>query len=246
MLIVQSNLIPFHSIRIDLCNIYSRIGPSYHRQTIQRTHPMSSGKRIIQGMKGNGVPVPRTMPLCKPHLSLDLAIPWPISMCALDSPLTYSLSLGFKDTQKKNLINRTWRDFRAQLWTYDPEFDPPELAKYNQFGTWIFVARNPKRRMVNGVWQAANKWRIAVDPGGKVFETINCIGTGDIFYLAPGLSDTIRYNLNRIGYIQSKIDNDTNVNGAVIDALNKWNDKTIELDEMVCSLSLSPSHNLDS
>ena len=112
-----------------------------------------------------------------------------------------------------------WRDFKAQLWTYDPEFDPPELAKYDHFGTLIFVARNPKRRMVNWMWQAANKWRIAVDPGGKMFETIDCVDTGDIVYVGAGLSDTIRYNLNRISFLQSRIDKDTNENAAVIDAL---------------------------
>ncbi len=84
-----------------------------------------------------------------------------------------------------------YRDFDAQLWTFDPEFDPPGLKKYDQFGTWIFVARNPNRNRVHWIWQAANKWRIAVDPGGKVFETIYCTGTGDVFYVGAGLSSSI-------------------------------------------------------
>jgi hypothetical protein len=50
--------------------------------------------------------------------------------------------------------------------------------------------------------------RISVDPGGKVFETIYNIGTGDVFYVGAGLSDTIRYNLNRISHLQSDMDKD--------------------------------------
>ena len=76
-----------------------------------------------------------------------------------------------------------YQNFDAQLWTFDPEFDPPALEKYDQFGCFIFVARNPNRNQVHWIWQAANKWRIAVDPGGKVFETIYNIGTGDVFWL---------------------------------------------------------------
>jgi hypothetical protein len=126
-----------------------------------------------------------------------------------------------------------YRDFDAQLWTYDEEFDPPSLKKYDHFGHHIFVARNPNRNNVHWIWQAANKWRIAVDPGGKVFETIYCIGTGDVFYVGAGLSDSIHYNLNIISELQRVMDNEVNDAAEVRRKKRNWDTYTQTLDMVV-------------
>jgi hypothetical protein len=126
-----------------------------------------------------------------------------------------------------------YRDFNAQLWTFDPEFDPPSLAKKDHFGCYIFVARNPNRRRVHWIWQAANKFRLAVDPGGKVFETIYCIGTGDVFYVGAGLSDCIHYNLNRISHLQSSLDKDVDKDEEVRKKEKDWNRATSTLEGAV-------------
>jgi hypothetical protein len=126
-----------------------------------------------------------------------------------------------------------YRDFNAQLWSFDPEFDPPALKRYDQFGSFVFVARNPNRKNVHWIWQAANKWRISVDPGGKVFETIYCVGTGDVFYVGAGLSDSIHYNLNRISKLQSDLDEDIDRLRTIRAKKRTWNEFTQALDMMV-------------
>lgn len=135
-----------------------------------------------------------------------------------------------------NLVNRMYQNFNAQLWTFDPEFDPPDLKKYDQFGCFIFVARNPNRNQVHWIWQAANKMRIAVDPGGKVFETIYNIGTGDVFYVGAGLSDSIRFNLNRISHLQSDMDKDVNTVKEVRGRKRYWDTYTDSLETVLFSL----------
>jgi len=177
----------------------------------------------------------RIMQQCMIHMFLDLVGPLLISMI-----LSLITSLGFcriGNEANYNLVNRMHRDFDAQLWTFDPEFDPPALKKYDQFGCYIFVARNPNRKRVHWIWQAANKYRIAVDPGGKVFETIYNIGTGDVFYVGAGLSDSIRYNLNRISYLQSEMDKEVDRERNVRERKRYWDTYTDSLEMVLFYIS---------
>jgi hypothetical protein len=73
-----------------------------------------------------------------------------------------------------------------------------------------------------GSGRLKNKMRIAADFGGKVFETIYNIGTGDVFYVGAGLSDSIRYNLNRIFHLQGDMDKDVNTVNEVRGRKRYW------------------------
>jgi len=100
--------------------------------------------------------------------------------------------------------------FRAELWSYDPNVDPPSLEYYNQFGSWIFVIRNESghgpKRQDDRPWFQAHKETLSIDPGLKVFQTIYNVGTGDVFMIGHGLGDQLKTLAHRISDYKSKID----------------------------------------
>ena len=121
-----------------------------------------------------------------------------------------------------------WKTYRARLWSFDPSVDPPSMRSLDQFGKWVFVYRNPDKHKINNLWRQVHKERIVIDPGGefyykkmlttwlgKTFETIYCVGTGDIFYVGDGLGHLIQRHLQKISHIQSNRDNEVNTLGHV-------------------------------
>jgi hypothetical protein len=136
-----------------------------------------------------------------------------------------------------------WYHFQAELWTFDPSVDPPCMKKYNQFGRWIFVYRNPHKDRINTAWRQINKERIAVDPGGKIFETVYCVGTGNVFYIGEGLGSDMREQLYRIGKLQSERDDLVNEYPDVVQALAKVNTAKTALYNKVRTFFLSPTQS---
>jgi hypothetical protein len=131
-----------------------------------------------------------------------------------------------------------WYHFQAELWTFDPSVDPPCMEKYDQFGHWIFVYRNPHKDRINTQWRQINKERIAVDPGGKIFETVYCVGTGDVYYIGEGLGTDIREQLYHIAKLQSERDEAVNEYTVVAAALAKVNTAQTALYAKVSQLFL--------
>jgi transposase len=115
--------------------------------------------------------------------------------------------------------------FDAELWTFDPSVDPPSMRKYDQFGHWIFVYRNPHKDKINKAWFNINKETLAIDPGGNIFETIYNKGTGDVFYVGEGLGSDIRHHLRHLSWMQKDRDNRVNsmdsVNGKKEESVRK-------------------------
>ena len=109
--------------------------------------------------------------------------------------------------------------FDAELWTFDPSVDPPCMSKYDQFGSWIFVYRNPDKDKINKAWYDINKETIAIDPGVNIFETIYAKGTGDVFYVGEGLGSDIRFQLRVASNLQSERDKVVNENPSVLEKL---------------------------
>ncbi len=107
--------------------------------------------------------------------------------------------------------------FDAELWSFDPSVDPPNMKKYDQFGHWIFVYRNPYKDKINKAWYNINKETIAIDPGVNIFETIYVKGTGDVFYVGEGLVSDIRYHLGESSALQKARDNEVNKMASVIE-----------------------------
>jgi hypothetical protein len=56
---------------------------------------------------------------------------------------------------------------------------------------------------------------MAGDPGGEMFETVYCVGTGDSFNIGEGLSTDIRDRVYQITKIQSARDEDVNAHSMV-------------------------------
>lgn len=126
-----------------------------------------------------------------------------------------------------------WYYYHAELWTFDPSVDPPCMEKYDQFGRWIFVYRNPNKDPINKEWRQINKEKIACDPGGNIYETIYCDGTGDVFYLGAGLGDEIRKILSQIKRLQSERDDSVNCLDEVKEANDNVEAKSRELFQKV-------------
>jgi hypothetical protein len=108
--------------------------------------------------------------------------------------------------------------FDAELWTFDPDVDPPCMRQYDQFGHWIFVYRNPYKDRINRAWYEINKETIVIDPGVNIFETIYIKGTGDVFYVGEGLGSEIRYHLRYSSTnLQKERDKEVNKMDSVIE-----------------------------
>jgi hypothetical protein len=127
-----------------------------------------------------------------------------------------------------NKVNLMWRKFRAELWSYDPNVDPPSLQHYNQFGQCIFVIRNessygPKRE-TDRAWFQAHKETLSIDPGLKVFQTVYNVGTGDVFMIGHGLGEQLKTLAHRISDYQSKIDTVINENEDLVKLKSAWDD----------------------
>lgn len=103
-----------------------------------------------------------------------------------------------------------YRLYGAELYTFDPVNDPPELERVDHFGEWLYVYRNPQKGRINPGWREGNKSRISVDPGGKIKDVLYNVGNGDVFYLGPGLSSRIRRLLYAQSYLQSVRDKEVN------------------------------------
>ena len=141
-----------------------------------------------------------------------------------------------------------WSQYGAEIWTYDPSVDPPCMEKYDQFGRWVFVYRNPHKDRINTVWRQLNKERIVSDPGGtfmiriqttgKTFETIYCVGTGDVFYIGEGLGTLIQHQLRWISRLQSDRDKLVNLSSPILASQLKVESASASLYSKVCFLLL--------
>jgi hypothetical protein len=106
--------------------------------------------------------------------------------------------------------------FDAELWSFDSAVDPPCMQKYDQFGHWIFVYRNPHKDRINKAWYDINKETIAIDPGGNIFETIYIKGTGDVLFVGEGLGTDIGHHQRVSAKLHRARDNEVNVLESVI------------------------------
>ena len=136
------------------------------------------------------------------------------------------------------MINRMWKQFGAELWSFDPSVDPAYLKNFNQFGTWIFVIRN-KSRQHDRVWFQAHKETLSIDPGFKTFETIYNVGTGDIFMIGHGLGQQLKISSFRIASLQSKMDGIINEDERVVELKEKWEVASLMVYRTVLSFDLS-------
>jgi hypothetical protein len=108
--------------------------------------------------------------------------------------------------------------YTAELWTFDPVVDPPCMEKYDQFGQWIFIYRNPQKDRINVHHNSIFKETLSIDPGVNVFGTGHINGTGDIVYIAPGLCGQIGQQHRIISKLQKDRDNEVNEDADVIEA----------------------------
>jgi hypothetical protein len=118
-------------------------------------------------------------------------------------------------------VNLMFQLFGAELWSYDPDVEPPCLANMNQFGGWVFVIRNSSRQF-DRAWFKINHQTIAIDAGIKAFETIYNVGTGDIYIVGYGLGIKVRNIQSRISNLQSKLDKQINRDINVIILKRVW------------------------
>ena len=140
--------------------------------------------------------------------------------------------------------------YGAELWRYIPGRDPVSIgaittgmSSLKNTGFHVFVVRNNSPLVCEHVHENF-KDAIAIDPGGSIFETGFVLGTGDVFYFAPGLSIWLNDALTDLEKVQSERDcliNDLPSTKSLEDAVKASKNEFLE---SPCSKSLKKLRNL--